>query len=255
MKAKKEREEKIDKDLDDLLSGKSAEEQKTVADGEESKASESTKAEGEGTTPNEETSEEKKDGTDKKTEAQAEGGETAKAPAQPQFALETNADKCKENILLVVGAKDSGKTTQIQAFLNPAGKDGKHKSTTALEYTYGRKSNGNIKDVAHIWELGGGLRLRSMLPVVIKPANIDRLTVVIVIDLSQTGDAVPLLEKWLGVLRQHTSNALSAMKKDKKIGATCFSCKKAFAGAMDFKPRQGQYRYLPNSNCGFVHKA
>jgi dynein light intermediate chain 2 len=43
----------------------------------------------------------------------------------------------------------------VVQFLNPS-KDEKPKPTVALEYTFGRRSNStsNVKDIAHVWELG-----------------------------------------------------------------------------------------------------
>ena len=53
--------------------------------------------------------------------------------------------------------------------------------------------------------------------VVIKPSNLTKLRVVIVVDLSQPGDVIPLLEKWLKLIRQNVSAAVTTMEKDKKL--------------------------------------
>lgn len=211
VKAKKAREQKIDEDLDKLLSGEAEEAKEAEAD-EAKTDGDAAKAEGD--KPAEE-------GAAKPDAAKAEGGAAAAADKaavkKEDDGMETNADKCQENILLFVGSKDSGKSTQIQLFLSNNKKDSKPKPTTALEYTFGRKSNGNVKNTAHIWELGGGLRLRSMLPVVIKPSNMNKLRVVVVVDLSQPGDVIPLLEKWLKLIRENLAAAITAMTKDKKL--------------------------------------
>ena len=52
---------------------------------------------------------------------------------------------------------------------------------------------------------------------VIKPSNLTKLRVVIVVDLSQPGDVIPLLEKWLKLIRQNVSAAMTTMEKDKKL--------------------------------------
>ena len=46
-------------------------------------------------------------------------------------------------------------------------RDEQPKATTALEYTFGRRSkNNNLhKDVAHVWELGGGIALSNLIEV------------------------------------------------------------------------------------------
>ena len=60
--------------------------------------------------------------------------------------------------LLFVGAKNSGKSTLIHSFLM---KEDTPKPTTALEYRFARRSTGEDKAVANIWELGGGSQLSS----------------------------------------------------------------------------------------------
>ena len=62
-----------------------------------------------------------------------------------------------ESELLFVGAKNSGKSTLIHSFLS---KEEAPKPTSALEYRFARRSTGEDKAVANIWELGGGSQLR-----------------------------------------------------------------------------------------------
>ena len=47
------------------------------------------------------------------------------------------------------------------------------KPTVALEYCFGRRSNqsGSSKDIVHIWELAGGLKLNELLGDIIKNDN------------------------------------------------------------------------------------
>ena len=61
--------------------------------------------------------------------------------------------------LLFVGAKNSGKSTLIHSFLM---KEDTPKPTSALEYRFARRSTGEDKAVANIWELGGGSQLRCV---------------------------------------------------------------------------------------------
>ena len=63
----------------------------------------------------------------------------------------------------------------------------KPKPTVALEYTFGRRSNttSNVKDIAHIWELGGGVRLRELINVPITPQRTPNAVVVVCVDLSK----------------------------------------------------------------------
>lgn len=91
-----------------------------------------------------------------------------------------------ESHLLVCGSKDAGKTSLIQRFLE---RDETPKPTVGLDFCYGRKSKQNnmsqVKDVAQIWELGGGSSMSKLLDVVITPSNIRKLSVVLVLDLSK----------------------------------------------------------------------
>ena len=134
----------------------------------------------------------------------------APAPAPPVAA------EGLETFLLFVGAKQSGKTTLITQFLNRSKRmrtcarlcclvseslmrcsmrrllraravEDKPKPTVALEYTFGRRSNttSNVKDIAHIWELGGGVRLRELINVPITPQRTPNAVVVVCVDLSK----------------------------------------------------------------------
>jgi len=216
VKARKAREQKIDDDLEKLLSGGGEEQKEAEAAAAEGKTEDADAPKGDAKPDDKAAADAGADGKAKADAASAEAAAAADAARREADKLITNADKCKESIVLFVGSKGSGQSTQIQMFLNPK-KTENPKPTTALEYTFGRKATGNIKSTAHIWELGGGLRLRSMLPVVIKPSNMTNLRVVIVLDLSQPGDVIPLLEAWLKLIRQNVSAALTTMKKDKKM--------------------------------------
>ena len=68
----------------------------------------------------------------------------------------------RESTVILVGNKQVGKSTLVSRFLNPEKDDGPPKPSVALEYTFGRRSGaqGDVKDVAHIWELGGGRQVR-----------------------------------------------------------------------------------------------
>ena len=120
----------------------------------------------------------------------------------------TNSLKHKESSLLIVGSKGVGKSTLIQRLLErqePA------KPTLALEYTYGRRSNQSLakvcevikswarlrrnhykitpsavcmKDVCHIFELGGGTLSTNLLETPMSPARLDSLHVILMVDLS-----------------------------------------------------------------------
>lgn len=108
--------------------------------------------------------------------------EARKKRLDPQKKQE--ADKApREATLLLVGTKASGKTTLLQRFLD---REEPPRHTLALEYTYGRKSGKTlVKDVCHLWELGGGALFTSLLATPLTARIIPSLTVIIVLDLSR----------------------------------------------------------------------
>ena len=102
-------------------------------------------------------------------EAMEQAAAPAAAAAPPVDIFKLVADKVLEqdqerdavagveSELLFVGAKNSGKSTLIHSFLS---KEEAPKPTSALEYRFARRSTGEDKAVANIWELGGGSQLR-----------------------------------------------------------------------------------------------
>uniref|UniRef100_A0A0M3HFG1 Cytoplasmic dynein 2 light intermediate chain 1 n=1 Tax=Ascaris lumbricoides TaxID=6252 RepID=A0A0M3HFG1_ASCLU len=66
--------------------------------------------------------------------------------------LASKFERRHESYILICGSKNCGKSQMILRFLD---RNENTKPTIALEYTYGRRTRGTVKDVAHIWELGG----------------------------------------------------------------------------------------------------
>ena len=121
--------------------------------------------------------------------------------------------KQHETYTLFVGQKQSGKSTLITAFHNPT-KEDTPKPTVALEYLFARRSTATNKpkDVAHIWELGGGLTLSNLISVPIAPLTIRKAVVAIVVDLSQPNNLVHSLSQWLQILRIRGDECLSDIR-------------------------------------------
>uniref|UniRef100_W5K6I2 Cytoplasmic dynein 2 light intermediate chain 1 n=1 Tax=Astyanax mexicanus TaxID=7994 RepID=W5K6I2_ASTMX len=67
----------------------------------------------------------------------------------------------------------------------------------ALEYTFGRRARGHNtpKDIAHLWELGGGISLSDLVQIPITNQNISTVSVVLVLDLSKPSTLWGTLEK------------------------------------------------------------
>ena len=123
----------------------------------------------------------------------------------------------RETYLLFVGDKQSGKTTAINMFLNPT-KDEKPKPTVALEYTYGRKSstNSSAKDIAHIWELGGGGQLSELIKVPLSIERIAKFHAILCINLEKPNKALSSLKSWMELIRNRVSVCMDELRRTRK---------------------------------------
>jgi len=107
-----------------------------------------------------------------------------------------NADMCA----IMVGTASCGKSTLLKGLKN---NDEEPKPTLALEYSFLRKINAadGRKDVAHLWEIGGGTAMQNMLDVPLTESSVKTATVVIVADLSQPDELFVGVSYWLERLR------------------------------------------------------
>ncbi|KDO19061.1 hypothetical protein SPRG_15726 [Saprolegnia parasitica CBS 223.65] len=119
-----------------------------------------------------------------------------------------------DSYTLVVGPKNSGKSSLIMYFRNPTKVD-EPKPTAALDYYYARRAvpGSNRKTVAHIWELAATKRVKDLVCVPLSPDRVANAVLMVVVDLSTPGDAVPWLVKWLTLLKAVTTDVLAAASK------------------------------------------
>ncbi|XP_017546061.1 cytoplasmic dynein 2 light intermediate chain 1 isoform X1 [Pygocentrus nattereri] len=110
-------------------------------------------------------------------------------------AEEDSAALCERTVLFM-GSKAGGKTTILLRCLD---RDEASKPTLALEYTFGRRAKGHNtpKDIAHLWELGGGTSLSDLVQIPITPLNVSSVSVVLVLDLSKPSALWGTMEKLL----------------------------------------------------------
>lgn len=105
--------------------------------------------------------------------------------------------------LLMVGGSGSGKTSLLQRIYSSdsssrgggntaSGGDGggggfkKVRPTTALDYSFARRSDRNFSQVAHFWELAQNRQLSSLADIILSPDNIHSVVCAVVVDLFNT---------------------------------------------------------------------
>lgn len=123
-----------------------------------------------------------------------------------------NAQEQQDNNILIVGNKGSGKTTLINKFIRKE-ESGNPKSTTALEYTHAKREEAKVVKVAHLWELGGGEQLNSLMDVVITPENIHTVMVVVVADLSDPHSVWASVYYWLNRIKKRVGECFLKMQQ------------------------------------------
>ncbi|KAK2921685.1 cytoplasmic dynein 2 light intermediate chain 1 isoform X1 [Channa argus] len=113
-----------------------------------------------------------------------------------------------ERSVLLMGSKAGGKTSILLRCLD---RDEPPKPTLALEYTFGRRARGHStpKDIAHIWELGGGTSLSDLVQIPITPVSIRSLSVILILDLSIPNALWETMEKLLQATQAQLKNVSS----------------------------------------------
>jgi len=116
-----------------------------------------------------------------------------------------------ESHIILVGSRGCGKSSIMLRFLD---RTETPRSTTAMEYTFGRKSKGHNaaqKDVAHIWELGGGSSHSQLLQVPLQVETLKSTSVMIVVDLSKPDAIWVTIEKLIREVRSVIDKALEKL--------------------------------------------
>lgn len=117
-----------------------------------------------------------------------------------------------------MGSKAGGKTSILLKCLD---RDEASKPTLALEYTFGRRARGHStpKDIAHLWELGGGTSLSDLVQIP-TPASVGSLSVVLVLDLSKPNTLWATMEKLLQAARAQVEKVSSRKQQAAKQQTT-----------------------------------
>lgn len=123
-----------------------------------------------------------------------------------------------ETVVFFVGDSQCGKSTLIQTFLKPAGKEvvKDPKPTFALEYNFARRKHptnpNGPKMVTHLWELGGDIYEPSLLDIPLAIRTISTASVVICCDLSKPHNVFSSLLRWINLLNDIISKKRSELQ-------------------------------------------
>ncbi|KAM3863074.1 cytoplasmic dynein 2 light intermediate chain 1 [Diretmus argenteus] len=117
-----------------------------------------------------------------------------------------------DRTVFLMGSKAGGKTSILLRCLD---RDEAAKPTLALEYTFGRRARGHNtpKDIAHLWELGGGISLSDLVQIPITPLNIRSLSVILVLDLSKPNALWGTMERLLQTAQTQVEKASSQAQR------------------------------------------
>ena len=116
--------------------------------------------------------------------------------------------------MVVVGESGSGKSTFLQ-LLKSSGQasEEKPKPSSAVEYSYVRKTNVNRKELINCYEVAGGRQLtelmRTPLSACRDAAALREAVFLIVVDLTNTKALVESVAYWTGAVRQQSEKLLA----------------------------------------------
>lgn len=172
------------------------------------------------------------------TAGAAEDGE---ASPTPQLVLDRTKDlwqnisrnvrdsnvEIAETNLLVVGASGSGKTSLLNRIHSVFSSGNSHgtgggksvKPTTALDYSFARRTDRNVSQVAHFWELAQGTELAQLSEVVITPENIHSVALAVVVDCTEEGLAIAweTATYWLSRVDRRVSEIFQRMRAKNSV--------------------------------------
>lgn len=126
-----------------------------------------------------------------------------------QHVKDATVGEAQDQTVLVVGAKSSGKSTVINRIL---GSSTKTKPTTALEYSFGKRDDRNVTQVAHFWELAQATELSQLSDVVVTPENIHSVSVAIVVDCVDVTTMFETVSYWLKRIDRRAQEIFQKMR-------------------------------------------
>uniref|UniRef100_A0A672L3Z1 Cytoplasmic dynein 2 light intermediate chain 1 n=1 Tax=Sinocyclocheilus grahami TaxID=75366 RepID=A0A672L3Z1_SINGR len=124
----------------------------------------------------------------------------------------TDEEDAEEDAHRELSSSWAAKTTILLRFLD---RDEAAKPTLALEYTFGRRARGHNmpKDIAQLWELGGGISLSDLVQIPITADNVSSLSVVLVLDVSKPNALWETMEILLDSARSQVEKVCASLQK------------------------------------------
>ncbi|KAF5222884.1 putative dynein light intermediate chain [Trypanosoma cruzi] len=144
---------------------------------------------------------------------------TEDGPGMPQVTVDPTKDLWQNIILntrenqvtqtevnvLIVGTSGSGKTSLLRRIFSGVNTSSSSvpksflrvKPTTALDYSFVRRNDRHIAQVAHFWELAQGMELSQLCEVVITPENVHTMVLAIVVDCSEPSTMWDTVVYWM----------------------------------------------------------
>ncbi|KAH9578648.1 hypothetical protein LSM04_001346 [Trypanosoma melophagium] len=122
--------------------------------------------------------------------------------------------------LLVVGTSGGGKTSVLHRIFSSISTSGsavsksgvKLKPTTALDYSFARRSDRHVSQMAHLWELAQGTELSQLCDVVITPDTIHSMILMIVVDCSDPSTMWETVTYWLKRVDRRMNEIMQKMR-------------------------------------------
>ncbi|XP_069000481.1 cytoplasmic dynein 2 light intermediate chain 1 [Embiotoca jacksoni] len=150
--------------------------------------------------------------------AEVRSGESGAGEEESGAGEEDGGETVSERSVVLMGSKSGGKTSILLRCLD---RDETSKPTLALEYTFGRRARGHNtpKDIAHLWELGGGTSLSDLVQIPISPVGIRSLSVILILDLSKPNALWATMEKLLQAAQAQLEKVSTQAQKAEKAKA------------------------------------
>ncbi|CAO4380696.1 unnamed protein product [Caenorhabditis nigoni] len=108
-----------------------------------------------------------------------------------------------ESHIIIAGNRKCGKSSFMLNFLE---RKEDLRESVGLEFTYARRTRGNVKDVANLWELGGGASVTELLSVPITMKNVETCSLIVLLDMTNLSEMWITIEKTVDTVRRLVEN-------------------------------------------------